>query len=85
MAIDGLRNFLRGAEAAGVEADRYARSMTASVHPANPTEPPFPNEDTPVRGTPRYLCSKHQTEVDRMMHDSTARHPEVQVVLRLRK
>jgi len=33
-----------------------------------------------MRGTPRYLCSKHQTVVDRMMQDSMARHPEVRVV-----
>ncbi len=79
--VEGSENFLRAAEAAGLKRIVYAGSTTAYVNPANPAEPPFPNEDSPVSGTPRYLYSKHKAEVDRMIQEFMGRHPEVQVVL----
>lgn len=79
--VEGSGNFLRAAEAVGLKKIVYAGSTTAYVNPSNPAEPPFPNEGTPVSGTPRYLYSKHKAEVDRMFQQFMARHSEVQVVL----
>ncbi len=79
--VQGSENFLRAAEAAGLRRIVYAGSTTAYVDPTNPPEPPFLVEDVAVRGTPRYLYSKHKAEVDRRAQEFMARHPEVQVVL----
>lgn len=79
--VEGSRNFLQAAEAAGVKRIVYAGSTTAYVNARNPSEPPFLKEGTPVSGTPRYLYSKHKAEVDRMFQDFMARHPEVDVTL----
>jgi UDP-glucose 4-epimerase len=79
--VEGSRNFFRAAEAAGLKRIVYAGSTTAYVNPANPAEPPFIREDTPVSGSPRYLYSKHKAEVDRMAQEFMARHPEVQFTL----
>lgn len=79
--VEGSRNFFRAAEAAGLKRIVYAGSTTAYVNPANPAEPPFIGEDTPVSGSPRYLYSKHKAEVDRMAQEFMARHPQVQFTL----
>jgi UDP-glucose 4-epimerase len=79
--VDGSQNFFRAAEAAAVRHVIYTSSTTAYVNPANPSEPPYLIEDSPVSGTPRYLYSKHKAEVDRMAQDFLARHPEIQVMI----
>lgn len=79
--VEGSRNFFKAAEAAGLRRVVYAGSTTAYVNPKNPSEPPFPNEDAPVTGTPRYLYSKHKAEVDRMAQEFMSRHPEVEFTL----
>ena len=65
--IEGSRNLLRAAGAAGLKRVIYTSSTTAYVNPGNPKDPPFLSEETPVTGTPRYLYSKHKAEVDRMV------------------
>lgn len=79
--VDGSQNFFRAAEAAGLKRVIYTSSATAYVNPANPSEPPYLTEESPVSGTPRYLYSKHKAEVDRMAQDFLARHPEIQVMI----
>lgn len=79
--VVGSQNFFRAAEAAGLNRVIYTSSATAYVNPANPAEPPFLSEETPVSGTPCYLYSKHKAEVDRMAQEFIARHPEIQVIV----
>jgi UDP-glucose 4-epimerase len=79
--VHGSRNFFCAAEAAALKRVVYAGSTTAYVNPANPSQPPFLDEETPVSGTPRYLYSKHKAEVDRTAQDFMARHPETQVII----
>lgn len=79
--VKGSENFFRAAEAVGVRRVVYASSATAYVNPANPSEPPFLSEETPVSGTPLYLYSKHKAEVDRMAQEFMAKHPEMQVLI----
>ncbi len=62
--VQGSENFFRAAGAACLRRVVYASSATAYVNPANPSEPPFLSEESPVTGTPRYLYSKHKSEVD---------------------
>lgn len=79
--VEGSRNFFLAAEAAGLKRVVYTSSATAYVNPANPSEPPFLSEDTPVSGTPRYLYSHHKAEVDRMAQEFMERHPKIQVII----
>lgn len=79
--VDGSQNFFRAAEAAGVRRVIHASSATAYVNPANPCQPPFLAEESPVSGTPLYLYSKHKAEVDRIAQEFMARHPEIEVMI----
>jgi UDP-glucose 4-epimerase len=79
--VEGSRNFFRAAEAAAVKRVIHASSATAYVNPANPSNPPYIAEESPVSGTPLYLYSKHKAEVDRIAQDFMAQHPEIQVMI----
>jgi len=79
--VEGSQNFFRAAEAAALRRVIYTSSTTAYVNPANPSEPPYLTEESPLTGTPRYLYSKHKAEVDRIAQDFLARHPEIQVMI----
>jgi UDP-glucose 4-epimerase len=79
--VEGSQNFFRAAEAAGLRRVIYTSSTTSYLNPANPSEPPYISEETPVTGTPRYLYSKHKAEVDQIAQSFMARHPEIQVVI----
>jgi len=79
--VEGSQNFFYAAAAAGVKRVIHASSATAYVNPANPSEPPFIAEESPVTGTPLYLYSKHKAEVDRIAQDFMAQHPEIQVLI----
>ncbi|HEV2176225.1 MAG TPA: NAD-dependent epimerase/dehydratase family protein [Terriglobia bacterium] len=77
--VEGSANFFRAAEAAGVKRVVYTSSTTAYTDAWNPETPL--SEDAPVRGTPRYLYSKHKGEVDRMAQEFARQHPEIQVLI----
>ena len=79
--VEGSQNFFRAAKAAALRRVIYTSSTTAYVNPANPSEPPYLTEESPVSGTPRYLYSKHKAEVDRMAQDFMARHHEIQLII----
>lgn len=79
--IGGSENFFRAAEASGHRRIVYTSSATAYVNPANPWEPPFIGEETPVTGTPRYLYSKHKGEMDRIAQAFARSHPEISVLI----
>ncbi len=79
--VEGSQNFFGAVEAAALRRVIYTSSTTAYVNPANPSEPPYLTEESPVSGTPGYLYSKHKAEVDRMAQDFIVRHPEIQVVI----
>ncbi len=79
--VKGSQNFFQAAEAAALRRVIYTSSTTAYVNPANPSEPPYLTEGSPVTGTPRFLYSKHKAEVDRFAQDFLARHPEIQVMI----
>jgi UDP-glucose 4-epimerase len=79
--VEGSQNFFRAAAAAGIKRVVYASSATAYVNPANPSEPPFIKEESPVSGTPLYLYSKHKAEVDRIAQDFMGQHPEIAVLI----
>jgi UDP-glucose 4-epimerase len=79
--VEGSRNFFRAAEAAAVKRVIHASSATAYVNPANPSNPPYIAEESPVSGTPLYLYSKHKAEVDRIAQEFMAQHPEIQVMI----
>jgi UDP-glucose 4-epimerase len=79
--VEGSRNFFRAAEAAAVRRVIHASSATAYVNPANPSNPPFIPEDSPVSGTPLYLYSKHKAEVDRIAQEFMVQHPEIEVMI----
>lgn len=79
--IEGSQNFLRAAAASGLKRLIYTSSTTAYVNPGNPEEPPYLVEETPVTGTPRYLYSKHKAEVDRIVQQFMAEHPETELVM----
>ncbi len=79
--IEGSRNFFRAAAAAGLKRLIYTSSTTAYVNPGNPEQPPYLTEETPVTGTPRFLYSKHKGEVDRMVQQFIAEHPEIEVFI----
>jgi UDP-glucose 4-epimerase len=79
--IGGSANFFRAAEAARLRRIVYTSSATAYVNPANPSEPPYLAEETPVTGTPRYLYSKHKAEVDRIAQAFAAEHPEIATLI----
>jgi len=79
--VEGSQNFFQAAEAAALKRVIYASSTTAYVNARNPSEPPYLTEESPVRGTPRYLYSKHKAEVDRIAQDFWARHSEIQVMI----
>jgi len=79
--IEGSQNFLRAAAAAGLKRVIYTSSTTAYANPGNPERPPYLAEETPVTGTPRYLYSKHKGEVDRMVQEFMAEHPEINVLM----
>ena len=79
--MEGSQNFFRAAEAAALRRVIHTSSTTAYVNPANPSEPPYLTEESPVSGTPRYVYSKHKAEVDRMAQDFLVRHPEIQVMI----
>jgi UDP-glucose 4-epimerase len=75
--VKGSENFFRAAAAAGLQRLVYTGSTTAFVSARN-TERPL-TEEVPVRGTPRYLYSKHKAEVDRMAQQFMRDHPEIEV------
>jgi UDP-glucose 4-epimerase len=79
--VEGSQNFFRAAEAANVKRVIHASSATAYVNPANPSEPPFIPEESPVTGTHLYLYSKHKAEVDRIAQNFMAQHPNIQVMI----
>ncbi len=79
--IQGSQNFLQAAAAAGLKRVIYTSSSTAYVNPGNPQKPPYLAEETPVTGSPRYLYSKHKAEVDRMVQQFMADHPEMDVIM----
>jgi len=79
--VEGSRNFLQAAEAAGLKRVIYTSSTTAYVGPANPLHPPFLSEESDLVGTSRYLYSRHKVEVERLMQNFSARHPEIQVIV----
>jgi UDP-glucose 4-epimerase len=79
--VQGSLNLLRAAAAVGMKRVVYCGSTTAYVNPRNPGEEPWLSETTKPSGTPRYLCSYHKAEIDRVVQGFQEQHPEMQVTL----
>lgn len=77
--LDGTRNVLDAAAAAGVGQVVYTSSVAAyGAHPDNE----FPlTEDSPLRGNPDLSYADHKRRVEHLLDEWTSEHPEVVVTV----
>ncbi len=77
--VEGTRNVLRAAAAAGVKRLVYASSIAAyGFHRDNPVGM---TEDWPVRPARRLFYAREKAEVEALLHDEAAEHPALDVYL----
>src|SRR3712207_5830328 len=77
--VDGTRNAFRAAARAGVERFVYASSVAAyGFWPDNPIGM---TEDHPTRGSKTLFYSQEKAEVEHLLTEEAAAHPEVQLTL----
>lgn len=75
--VVGTRRVLDAAAAAGVT--RVVRVAPATVYGAWPTNPQPLTEDAPLRPVPGHTTAAHAAEIERLLIDWRADHPEVTV------
>ncbi|MEY3361541.1 MAG: hypothetical protein RL531_1260 [Actinomycetota bacterium] len=75
--VVGTRRVLDAAAAAGVA--RIVRVAPATVYGAWPTNPQPLTEDAPLRPVPGHSTAAHAAEIERLLIDWRAEHPEVTV------
>lgn len=77
--VDGSIGFFQAVAGAGLRRVVYTSSTTAYTDKDNPER--LLTEDVEVKGTPRYLYSRHKAEVDRRAHEFAEKHPGIQVLI----
>jgi UDP-glucose 4-epimerase len=77
--VEGSTGFFHAAAGAGLKRVVYTSSTTAYAGKGNPETPL--REEAEVKGTPRYLYSRHKAEVDGIAQNFARRHPEIQVLI----
>ena len=77
--VEGSAGLFQAAAAAGLKRVVYTSSTTAYTGKGNPETPL--REEVEVKGTPRYLYSRHKAEVDSMAQEFARGHPEIRVLI----
>lgn len=77
--VAGTLNAFRAAGEAGAERFVYASSVAAyGFHPDNPIGM---TEDWPVRGAEQLFYSQEKAEIEQLLHDARAEHPQLDLYL----
>ncbi len=77
--VGGTLNAFRAAGEAGAERFVYASSVAAyGFHPDNPIGM---TEDWPVRGAEQLFYSQEKAEIEQLLHDARAEHPQLDLYL----
>jgi nucleoside-diphosphate-sugar epimerase len=79
--VDGSRNVLRAAQAAGVR--HLVAASSVGAYAPGPGKAERVDESWPVTGIPTSTYSRHKVELERLLDELAARRPEL-VVTRLR-
>jgi UDP-glucose 4-epimerase len=80
--VEGTRRLLEACVACGVR--RITVTSSGAAYGYYPDNPPWIDEDRPLRGNPEFAYSDHKRQVEEMLADYRARYPQLgQLVLRV--